>query len=269
MFIDQLDRIRAGKKSTPHPVDFVILPALEGPINVRIRALPSVQDDWCAWLPQDKAQAFDECVHQLESVYTMFSIALNEAMEYRQSGMVAKSYQAVCMTPGLATRLSHQLAGLLRGLGGHAKHFGTIPNTAPLDPANFQGAKEQRTARMSDLLSRVLLTQRSQFLHKINILEEMVGDLGKDFRLTVENLSSGGSARPEADWRAVDTAHYDLNTCLRETIVLLKSFLVVLPQDQLGTFQKTVHAQTHSLETPSPSGDRQIRHRRMAAVGGE
>jgi hypothetical protein len=228
-----------------------------------------VQDDWCAWLPQEKAQVFNEHVQQLESVYMMFSIALNEAIEFRHTGMLSKSYQAVCMTPELAGRLSSNLSALLRGLGGHAKHYGTVPNAAPLDPANFQGSKEQRTARMSDLLSRVLLTQRSQFLHKIGTLEEMVGDLGKDFRFTVENLSSGASVNPEADWRVVDAAHYDLNTCLREAIVLLKSFLVVLPQDQLGPFQKSVRAKAQGSGPFTSSGERLIRHRRMAAVGGE
>ncbi len=237
--------------------------------TVRIRALPSVQDDWCAWLPQDKAQVFNGHVQELESVYVMFSIALNEAIEFRQTRMLAKSYQAVCVTPGLATRLSGHLGALLRGLAGHAKHYGTIPNAAPLDAANFHGPKEQRTARMSDLLSRVLLTQRSQFLHKINTLEEMVGDLGKDFRFAAENLSSGASANPEAEWEVVDAAHYDLNTCLREAVVLLKSFLLVLPSDQLATFQKTVRAQTQASEPSTQSGDRAIRHRRMASVGGE
>jgi hypothetical protein len=237
--------------------------------QVRIRALPSVQDDWCAWLPQDKAQVFDFHVRQLESVYMMFSIALNEAMEFRQTAMLPQSYQAVCVTPGLAIRLSGQLGALLRGLGGHAKHYGTIPNAAPLDAANFHGPKQQRTARMSDLLSRVLLTQRSQFLHKINTLEEMVGDLSKDFRFAAENLSSGASGHPEADWQVVDAAHYDLNTCLREAIVLLKSFLLVLPSDQLATFQKTVRAQAQAAEPSAQSDDRLIRHRRMASIGGE
>lgn len=250
-------------------MDFGILPELGGPIQVQIRALPSVQDDWCAWLPQDKAQVFDEHVHQLESVYMMFSVALNEAIEYRHTGMLAKSYQAVSTTPALAGRLSSNLGALLRGLGGHAKHYGTIPNAAPLDAANFLGHKEQRIARMSDLLSRVLLTQRSQFLHKIGTLEEMVGDLGKDFRFTVENLSSGGSLNPEADWRVMDAAHFDLNTCLREAIVLLKSFLLVLPPDQIGTFQKAVRTHTHASDNSTPSGERLIRHRRLAAVGGE
>ncbi len=236
---------------------------------MQIPALRSVQDDWCAWLPQEKAQVFNEHVQQLESVYVMFSIALNEAIEFRRTGMLSKSYQAVYVTPALAGRLSSHLGALLRGLGQHAKHYGTIPNAAPLDPANFQGPKEQRTARMSDLLSRVLLTQRSQFLHKIGTLEEMVGDLGKDLRLTVEKLSSRGSTNPEADWRVVDSAHYDLNTCLREAIVLLKSFLLVLPLDQLSTFQKSVQPQTHGPEPSTRPGERLLRHRRMAAVGGE
>jgi hypothetical protein len=238
-------------------------------IQVQIRALPTVQDDWCAWLPREKAQIFDEHVRQLESVYMMFSIALNEAIEFRQTGKFLKSYQAVGMTPDLAARLSSHVGALLRGLAGHAKHYGTIPNAAPLDPKNFHGQQEQRTARMSDLLSRVLLTQRSQFLHKIGTLEEMVVDIGKDFRLTVENLSTGISLDPDEDWRVVDAAHYDLNTCLREAIVLLKSFLLVLPQDQLGTFEKSVCAQAHDAEDPAHYAKRLIRHRRFAAVGGE
>jgi hypothetical protein len=199
----------------------------------------------------------------------MFSIALDEALEFRRQGQISKSYQAVCVTPDLATRLAGNLAAVLRALAGHAKHYGTVPNTAPLDAANFLGGKEQRTAKMSDLLSRVLLTQRSQFLHKIGTLEEMVSDLGKDFRFAVENLTVGGSAKPAVDWQVIDAAHYDLNTCLRETIVLLKSFFVVLEEDQLAAFQRTAQAQIQASEPSRTFGDRLMRARRMASVGGE
>jgi hypothetical protein len=235
----------------------------------RKQALPSVREDWCAWLPQEKSQVFTASVQELETIYMMFSVALNEAFELRHAHMLNKSYQAVGMTPALCSRLSTRLGALLRALGEHAKHYGTVPNAAPLDPCNFQGAKEQRTARMSDLLSRVLFTQRSQFLHKIGTLGEMTGDIGKDFRLAVENLSTGASANADADWLIVDAAHYDMNTCLREAIVLLKSFLLVLPSDQLGPFQKTVHSQMQAPDPPSFTVDRLIRTRRMAAVGGE
>ncbi|HEX3119001.1 MAG TPA: hypothetical protein VHP80_07895 [Candidatus Acidoferrum sp.] len=233
------------------------------------RTLPSVQDDWCAWLPREKDQAYNAFVRQLESAYNMFSVSLDEALEYRRQGQVSKSYQAVLVTPDLASRLAGNLSAMLRALAGHAKHYGTVPNAAPLSPSNFLGPKEQKTARMSDLLSRVLLTQRSQFLHKIGALEEMVCDLGKDFRFAVENLTAVGSLKPAAEWQVIDAAHYDLNTCLRETIVLLKSFFVVLESDQVVAFQRTVRAQSQGVEPPRTVGDRIMRSRRMASVGGQ
>ena len=240
-------------------------------MRVRTHALPrksSVQQDWRSWLPLEKAEVFDQQVRRLESFYGMFSVALNDAFELRQTGKFAKSCQAVWVLPPLCARLAYPLGALLRSLGEHAKHYGIIPNTAPLDPANFQGSREQRAAKMSDLLSRVLLTQRSQFLHKINTLEEMVVDVGKHFRQAAEDLGTGASTEPFMDWQTLDAAHYDLNTCFREAIVLFKSFLVVLPDEELGAFQKTVDVQVRNPhESSGPA--RFSRHRRMVPIEGE
>ena len=254
-------------------MDFVILRLLRGSlVLVRKKPLPSVQEDWCAWLPQQKAQVFSTFVQELETIYNMLSVALNEALELRHARMLTKSYRAAAMTPALCDRLAGHLSAVLRSLGEHAKHYGTVPNTVSLDPSNFHGPKEQRTARMSDLLSRVLLTRRHQFLHKINTLAEMTGDIARDFQLAVDNLSTGVSVHPDNDWLVMDNAHYDVNTCLREAIVLLKSFVRVLPEDQLPAFQRTVRAQmrvSDSSYSQGPRGDQFIRARRMASVGGE
>jgi hypothetical protein len=201
-----------------------------------------VLEDWSTWLPQDKAAAFDSCVRRFELVYGMFSVSLDDALEFRRIGKAAQSCQAVFLIPCLCSRLALPLEGVLHTLGEHAKHFGIIPNTAPLDAANFRGSREQRTARMNGLLSHVLLSQRSQFLHKIDTLGEMVLNIHKDFCEVASDLGSGASAQPSSDWRLLDDAHFDLNTCLREAIVLLKSFMVVLPHEQLPVFQKSVDA---------------------------
>jgi hypothetical protein len=230
---------------------------------VRFRAptLPRfspVQEDWSAWLPADKAEAFDACVRQLERSYGMFSVSLNEALEFRRIGKSGHSCRAIFVIPPLCARLAFPLEGLLRALGEHAKHFGIIPNTAPLDASNFRGSRAQRAARMSDLLSHVLLTQRSQFLHKIDTLEDMVLGIRKNFYEIASDLGSGVSTEPSEDWRAVDDAHFDLNTCLREAIVLLKSFLVVLPNDQLSLFQKSITAQLLARYDGDASGRRRM-----------
>jgi hypothetical protein len=229
----------------------------------------SVKDDWRAWLKEEKAQLFHKYVHDLESSYAMFSVSLDEAIELRHLGQPGKSLQALGVTSGLCKLLTQTLAGLLRALSEHAKHYGTIPNAAPLDPANFQGHRGQRSALMSSLLTRVLLTQRLQFLHKVTTLEEMVDDLGKEFRSAADDLADGTSVNPMKMWDEVDSDHYDLNTCLREAIVVFKSFLVALPENQLDAFQNAVHQQSQARETVAPSPNRVIRHRRIAAIAGE
>jgi hypothetical protein len=230
----------------------------------------SVKEDWRARLPEEKSKVFSAYVHTLDSTYGMLSVSLNEALELRAEGRLAKSCQAVHVTPELCTRLTVPLSALIRILGEHARHYGTVPNTAPLDPTNFQSLKGQRSARLSGLLSRVLLSQRTQFLHKLGTLQEMVEDLGKDFCASAQDLSEGLPTDPAVSWKIVDATHYDLNTCLRESIVLLKSFLLALPEDQVGGFQKSVEESWNAAarETSSDSTSL-LRHRRMAHIAGE
>ena len=236
----------------------------EGTLSLRGN---SVQDDWRAGLPREKAQVYNQHVHELESSYAMLSVSLNEAIELRQLGQPGKSQLAVGITSELCKLLTQTLVGLLHALSEHAKHYGTTPNAAPHDPANFQGQRGQRSARMSGLLNRVLFTHRLQFLHKVSTLEEMVDDLGKDFRSAADDLAEGTSLNPMEIWAEVDSDHYDLNTCLRESIVVFKSFLIAMPGGQLGAFQDTVRLQ--SQDVGLPSSQRVIRRRRMTAIAGE
>lgn len=220
--------------------------------------------DWRTSLPEEKAQVFRSHERRLESLYNMFSVSLNEAIELKQAGLRAKALDTIGMSAELCGRLTRPLAGTLRALHEHAKHYGTVPNAAPLDSENYQGARGQRSARMSGLLDRVLFSHRLQFLHKVSTLEEMVEDLDQDFRGIADELAEGLCDDAERGWHEVDTDHYDLNTCFRETIVLFKSFLVVLPAGQLGDFEKTIEDQSEfsGRLVTSP-------HRRMSAFAGE
>ena len=237
------------------------------------RTLPgrgaSVREDWCAWLRNEKSQLFESHTQHLEAAYTMLSVSLNEALELYRGGQSAKSFQAVCVTPALCTRLTDPLAALLRSLADHAKHYGTVPNAAPLTPANFQSPRGQRSARMSGLLSRVLLSHRSQFLHKLSTLHEMVSDLNREFSEAASELSEGPVVRPDRLWQILDASHFDLNTCLREAVVLLKSFLVAVPVQELAGFDKTYRTQLRGNPPRDANQVRILRHRRMAQIAGE
>jgi hypothetical protein len=230
----------------------------------------TVQDDWRARLPEEKLIVFTAYVRRLESTYGMLSVSLDEALALRREGRLMKCCQAVNVTPGLCARMTEALASLIRVLSEHAKHYGTVPNAASLDPQNFQTVKGQRSARMSALLSKVLLSQRTQFLHKLGTLLEMVEELGKEYCESARELGTGLSSDPVLLWKMIDAAHYDLNTCLRETIVLLKSFMHALPDDQLAGFQKSVVSAWRATTQESEiTADHDLRHGRIANSAGK
>lgn len=233
----------------------------------------SVRDDWRASLPDEKYRVFRSYEQQLETSYNMLSVSLDEALALHQSGRSLKASQAVCVTPELCERFASPLVALLWSLSEHAKHYGTVPNAAPLDPDNFLGARGQRVALLSALLCKVLFSQRQQFLHKISTLSEMVDDLNQDFRSAATEIAASSAFAPDDLWAAVDATHYDLNTCFREAVVLLKSFLISLPESELGTFQATVRIQMGVAQPSKPRKSsftqRLFRHRRVAAISGE
>jgi hypothetical protein len=199
----------------------------------------------------------------------MFSVNLDEALGMHRSGRLQKSFQVLVVAPALCERLSRPLLACLRAMVLHARHFGVTPNIAPLDPQNFQSARSQRVARNNSLFGRILLTRKSQFVTKIEALAELSEDLSTAFQNAAEELTADDSFQPDRDWEILDAAHYDLNTCLRETVVLLKCFLHALPDRQLSQFQDSFRELLSSSHASDPIRDRRLAHRRMTLIKGQ
>jgi hypothetical protein len=229
----------------------------------------SVSRDWRIPLNDHKSHFYLNYIRRLETSYAMFSVDLDEAVGLRRWGRTSKAYQVLAVAPALCQRLAHPLHSLLCAMLEHAKHFGTTPNIAPLDPANFQNSRSRRVARLNDLLSSILFTRKSQFLYKNSALADLVEELDSAFAYTVEELAAGDSLSPPRDWEFLDAIHYDLNTCLREAVVLLKSFLHALPEAQVDGFEAALEAQSFASSAPFRTRARHLAHRRMAFLKGQ
>jgi len=199
----------------------------------------------------------------------MFSVNLDEAIGLRRNGRFSKAHQALSVTPALCKRLADPLLTLLRAMLVHAKDFRIIPNLSPLDPENFQRAKSRRAASFNGICSRIFLSKRSQFLHKISTLLELVENLNESFCHAAEELNDPSSVQPEREWELLDVSHYDLNTCLRESVVLLKCFLLALPEEQLLEFNAALNGTRLPSSSPLLAPKRHLAHRRMTLLKGQ
>jgi hypothetical protein len=213
------------------------------------RRYDSVQQDWRAILPIDKASLFFVHTGELENTYMMLSVSLNEAIALRDRGEANRACQEIGVVGELCSRLAVHINAVIHAMRQHSRVFGVVPNQVPLQEVNFHSERGQRTARHNSMISHVLLSERSRFLNKLNALEEIVDHLADEFVEFTSELANG--AVHESLWDSLDLDHFDLNTCLRETDVLFKSFLFVLPASQLERFDFTVRGLARDRR-PSP-----------------
>src|ERR1700686_5584254 len=198
----------------------------------------TVREDWSAWIPNEMDQLFDATRHELESSNFILSISLDEALSLCKGGQFDSAKERVTVIASLFDRLAIRVGHVIRTIKDHGAHFGTLPNVKPLSPANFRGATAQRVSLMNNLLARVVFRERTRFFHKLYSLGEIIEELQKEVRAIVAGISEGASQLPDRAWQLLEVLGYDLNTCMGETTILLKSFFCALPPEELETFRE-------------------------------
>jgi len=212
----------------------------------------TVHEDWFAWIPNEMDQLFDATRNDLESSDFILSVTLDEALALCKGGQFDSAKERANVIAGLYDRLAIRIGHVIRVIRDHGSHFGTLPNVKPLSPSNFRGVAAQRVSMMNNLLAKVLFRERTRFFHKLSSLGEIIEDSQKEVRAIVNGISEGASKFPDRAWQQLEVLGYDLNTCMGETTVILKSFFCALPPEELETFrEKLVNlTQAHPLADP-------------------
>jgi hypothetical protein len=194
----------------------------------------SVSDDWITALPREKSELFDTVVGRWECAYAMMSVALDDALSLRSRGELVCARQQVAVAADLLEALAGSLTSFCTTLQRRARSISALPAVKPLNSTFFRGNPARSAASWNEIIHHILLFRdRSRFFHKLRILSEMLRQLDQDFREAAGDIAKGLDTQPLASWLKLDDLHYDFNTCLRETEVVLKSFLRALPSEQL------------------------------------
>lgn len=192
-----------------------------------------VSEDWITALPREKAQVFETVVHRWECAYAMMSVALDDALSLRAGGELVCARQQVSVAADLLERLAASLISFCSAITARGRQIAHLPVVEPLNTRFFRGNTAQSAASWNGILHHVLFHDRPRFFHKLRILSTTLEQLDREFCEAASDISKGISVQPSRAWQVLDQVHYDFNTCLRETEVLLKSFLRALPAEQL------------------------------------
>ena len=213
----------------------------------------TVNEDWIAWIPPEMLRLFETARKELESSNIILSMTIDEALDHCKAGRWETAHDRSVVFVGLFDRLAVRVLHVIRAIQDHGSHFGTLPNVEPLSYLNFRGMTAQKIARTSNLLAKVVFAQRSRFFHKLHSIDEIVGELQREMRAVLAEMSEeepGGEA-----WQLLEVIGYDMSTCVEETKIVLKSFFCALPSEELGAFREKLvgnNPTLFGLETKGP-----------------
>lgn len=181
-------------------------------------------------------------VRRWECSYAMMSVALDEAMSLRSAGELVCARQQVSIAAGLLARLAPSLISLCDTLSSRGQRVARLPVVEPMNADFFRGDTGQSAASWNQILHHVLFSARSRFFHKLRILSHTFATLEYEFEDAAGDISRNLATQPGDCWQRLDNLHYDFNTCLRESEVVLKSFLRILPDNQLTSLASELDA---------------------------
>lgn len=192
--------------------------------------------------------------------YGMLSVSLDEAFSIRRESHLLLAEELAATSSELMSILAANLVTVLLAMHSEAQHFPVPPSVEPLNPEFFRWARSKEAASWNNLLFRVLFGHRSRFFHKVQALITVLEAVAEQFSETAADIGERTSVQREEAWTTLDSLHYDANTCLRESEVLLKSFLQVWPAKNSNSF-----AEKLTGSVPIPEALTRFKVRRAAA----
>jgi len=202
----------------------------------------SVREDWAARLPGEMRGVFEGAVGCWESANAMAGVALNDAIALRVSGNLVCAQQQASVSSDLVVRLAVQLEAACEIIQSEARHRSAIPSVEPLHAEHFRSESAKDAATWNSLLHQVLFGARSRFFHKLRVLGSTVESLARQFEEHSLEIAEGTSPQPGVSWEELETLQYDLNTCLKECEIVLKSFLLSLPSEMAADMRRRFEA---------------------------
>jgi hypothetical protein len=200
----------------------------------------SVEEQWAERLPANKLAAFDRALQLWTPPFNILSVTLDEAISLRSNGCLDLARQHAAVTVQVIAPLTLTLTTTLARIYDQARHMPDLPVVDSLNPSFFRGPTAQDAASWNQLFLHILFGSRARFFLKVRTLSEMLEKIAQEFCTSADEIAAGACTWPERSWSALECLHYDFNTCLRESEVLLKCFLGTLPASQLLQFEQTL-----------------------------
>ncbi|MGO9275451.1 MAG: hypothetical protein ACLQOO_35305 [Terriglobia bacterium] len=193
-------------------------------------------------LSREPARIYDLVVRDLEIEATILGVALNEAIEERESGNNENAWLLVQLAASEWDRLGGSAVTLLSQMSKYLPAARLESPARRMQPARFKSKSMIEHVRLHEILTQFVLHSKLRFQLHLRVLRRAVETLTAEFR-HLHQTADRSEVRPLELWGRLDFCFHDLDLLTKETLLALRAFLPGLSEDELRKFSVDLHAQ--------------------------
>lgn len=184
---------------------------------------------------------FESIALELETHTAMLGVALNDAIEECEDGRLDIAWKLVRLAAEGWLRLAEIVTVTLNTVNDY------MPVARVVVPARQMGKQRYLSpvmfdyARTNDFLQQFMFRSKMRFQMHLRVLRKAVELLTADFTQVYRSAGQAKHYPPEL-WRAIDLRFHDFDLLTKESLLALRSFLMGLPDSELGPFSAALQA---------------------------
>jgi hypothetical protein len=192
-------------------------------------------------LGSERRAIYDAFAPEVEAMFAMLGISLNDAFEERDAGHLDLAWRMVRLSASEWYGLEKVIAGLLNTLTKHLPYAQVMVTPRSILAHRFMSKPMVDYVRMHELLDQLVFSSHRRYQLQLRLLRRAAEIVTGEFRRTYRQAERADDRSGEV-WSQIDLYFHDFDLIAKEAVLALRALLTCLPLSDLPRFSFDLNA---------------------------
>ncbi len=186
-------------------------------------------------LGSERRAVYDAFAPEVEAMFAMLGISLNDAFEERDAGHHEMAWRMVRLSASEWYGMEKVIAGLLNTLTKHLPNAQVVVTPRSIHAHRFMSKPMVDYVRMHELLDQLVFSSHRRYQLQLRLLRRAVEIVTGEFRRTYRQAEKADDRSAEV-WSQIDLCFHDFDLIAKEAVLAFRALLACLPLSDLPRF---------------------------------
>jgi len=192
-------------------------------------------------LGSERRAVYDAFAPEVEAMFAMLGISLNDAFEERAAGHHDMAWRMVRLSASEWYGMEKVIAGLLNTLTRHLPNAQVVVTPRSIHAHRFMSKPMVDYVSMHELLDQLVFSSHRRYQLQLRLLRRAAEIVTGEFRRTYRQAERADDRSGEV-WSQIDLYFHDFDLIAKEAVLAFRALLTCLPLSDLPRFSFDLNA---------------------------